>query len=59
MRAQRRAVGILALSEDAGRAIGPFLFGMFAQIMSWCAAGYFTVPVILIGAFMASRIKVK
>lgn len=53
------AMAILALGQNAGMAIGPFLFGMFAQNISWSAAGYFTVPVILIGAFLASRIKVK
>ncbi|MDL2306698.1 MFS transporter [Desulfovibrio sp. OttesenSCG-928-C06] len=53
------AMAILALGQNAGMAIGPALFGMFAQNMGWDAAGYFTVPVILLGAFLASRIKVK
>lgn len=53
-----RAMAVLALGQNLGMAVGPPIFGKIAE-SSWPAAGYFTIPVVFIAAFLASRLKIR
>ncbi|MDR2366583.1 MAG: MFS transporter [Deltaproteobacteria bacterium] len=53
-----RAMAVLALGQNLGMAVGPPIFGKLAET-SWTYAAYFTVPVVLIAAFLASRLKIR
>ena len=53
-----RAMAVLALGQNLGMAVGPPIFGKLAET-SWTSAAYFTVPVVLIAAFLASRLKIR
>jgi hypothetical protein len=41
-----------------GMAVGPPIFGKIAET-SWPYAAYFTIPMVLIAAFLASRLKIR
>jgi MFS family permease len=53
-----RAMAVLALGQNLGMAVGPVIFGKIAMT-SWPGAGYFTIPIVLIAAFLASRMKIR
>ncbi|MDR1677642.1 MAG: MFS transporter [Deltaproteobacteria bacterium] len=53
-----RAMALLALGQNLGMSIGPPVFGRIAE-SSWNQAGYFTIPVVLLAAFLASRLKIR
>jgi MFS family permease len=53
-----RAMAVLALGQNLGMSVGPPIFGKIAET-SWPNAGYFTIPVVLIAAFLASRLKIR
>ena len=54
-----RAMAVLALGQNAGMSIGPAVFGLVAESAGWAAAGHFTVPVLLLGAYLAFKLKLK
>jgi MFS family permease len=52
-------LAVVALGQNLGMVIGPLLFGMSIEIMGWVAAGYWLVPICLLGFVAGWMVKVR
>jgi MFS family permease len=52
-------LAIVALGQNLGMVIGPILFGRFVESMGWTTAGYWLIPVCILGFVAAWMVKVR
>jgi len=52
-------LAVVALGMNLGILIGPILVGILVETMGWAAAGYWMVPVCILGFVAAWRVKVR
>jgi MFS family permease len=52
-------LAVVALGQNLGMVIGPLLFGMLVETMGWAVAGYWLVPVCLLGFVAGWMVKVR
>ena len=52
-------MAVVALGMNLGVVLGPTLFGMLVQSLGWATAGYWLVPVSLLGFVAAWLVKVR
>ena len=52
-------MAVLALGQNSGMFIGPVMFGKLLETMSWTAAGYWLIPVCVVGIVAAWLVKVR
>ena len=52
-------MAVLALGQNSGMFIGPVMFGKLLETMSWTAAGYWLIPVCVVGICAAWLVKVR
>jgi predicted MFS family arabinose efflux permease len=52
-------LAIVALGQNLGMVIGPILFGRFVESMGWATAGYWLIPVCILGFVAAWMVKVR
>jgi hypothetical protein len=52
-------MAVAALGQNIGMYIGPALFIRIQVAQSWATAGYWMIPICLIGIIATARIKVR
>jgi nitrate/nitrite transporter NarK len=52
-------LAVVSLGQNLGMVIGPVLFGLFVESMGWAAAGYWLIPVCLLGFVAGWMVKVR
>ncbi|HSW38610.1 MAG TPA: MFS transporter [Acidobacteriota bacterium] len=52
-------MSVAALCQNLGMYLGPAIFGRISEAQGWAAAGYWMIPVCLIGLIATLRIKVR
>lgn len=52
-------MSVAALGQNIGMYVGPTLFSRIQEVQGWAAAGYWMIPVCLIGIIATCRIKVR
>jgi MFS family permease len=52
-------LAVVALGQNLGMVIGPLLFGMLVETRGWAVAGYWLVPVCLLGFVAGWMVKVR
>jgi hypothetical protein len=52
-------MGVVSMGMNLGVVLGPTVFGMLVQSMGWATAGYWLIPVSLLGFVAAWLVKVR
>jgi MFS family permease len=52
-------MSVAALGQNIGMYVGPTLFSRIQEVQGWAAAGYWMIPVCLIGIIATCRLKVR
>ena len=52
-------MAVIAMGINLGFVVGPFLFGLLVQTVGWTSAGYWMVPVALLGCVAAWFVDVR
>lgn len=52
-------LAVVSVGQNLGMMIGPVLFGLLVETMSWAAAGYWLIPVCLVGFVAGWMVKVR
>ena len=52
-------MGMVSMGQNFGMFIGPMLFGALAQSYGWSAAGYWMLPILVVGALTGLSVKMK
>jgi MFS family permease len=52
-------MSVAALGQNIGMYIGPTLFSRIQEVQGWAAAGYWMIPICIVGIIATCRIKVR
>jgi predicted MFS family arabinose efflux permease len=52
-------LGVVSIGMNLGMVIGPVLFGMLVETTGWAMAGYWLIPVCILGFVAAWMVKVR
>jgi MFS family permease len=52
-------MGVIMIGQNLGQLLGPLVFGWMVQSIGWTTAGFFTIPVLLVGFASVWWIKMK
>jgi nitrate/nitrite transporter NarK len=52
-------LAVVSLGQNLGMVIGPILFGSFVETMGWASAGYWLIPVCILGFVAGWLVKVR
>jgi MFS family permease len=52
-------IAVVSLGQNLGMVIGPILFGKLVESLNWAAAGYFMIPMCLLGFLAGRMVKVR
>jgi MFS family permease len=52
-------MSVAAVGQNIGMYVGPTLFSRIQEVQGWASAGYWMIPVCLIGIIATCRLKVR
>mgnify|MGYP001765438182 CR=1 FL=1 len=52
-------LSVITLGQNLGMFLGPILFGALVERMSWSAAGFAMLPLLIVGFFLARAVRVR
>jgi nitrate/nitrite transporter NarK len=52
-------LAVVSVGQNLGMVIGPILFGLLVETMGWATAGYWLIPICILGFVAAWMVKVR
>jgi MFS family permease len=52
-------LAVILVGQNLGLLVGPFMFGQLVNHLGWVLAGYFLIPVCLLGFFSGWKVRVR